>query len=147
MLTEAYWISFGRRCMYFALLPPPRSRTFPFKSIAVSRSYSNFRSVLSPGNLRFRSIDSADRLQKTLGVYPRWAFLRTTITTSELPTSEYFRQIFLYTDLVPTRKYSAYDYLTPSQVEDVGNLIWIENISQMYRLDNQIEEISLVFEF
>jgi len=98
-------------------------------------------------NLKLREVEIADFAQKHNGMYPRWLYLRATITTTELPTSEYFRQVFIYTDLVPASGYSGFDELLPEQVEDPGNLFWIENIPQMWRLDNQIEDIAFLFEF
>lgn len=98
-------------------------------------------------NLKLLPVASSNMFRKFNGQFPRWALIQTTITTSELPTGKYFRQIALYQDLVPKAQWDSYEYLTPSQVESPGNLIYVTNLSEVFRLTNQIEEISVLLEF
>lgn len=155
-LNKTFWLGLGRSETDWTYDSNPPDATVGTNAVEVlGYKKISYQTLCVPDpngslfwrSLRFKPVTSRNRLQKTNGVYPRWLYLRTTITTSELPTNKYFRQIFLYTDLVPKAAYTANEALLPSQVEDPGNLFYIENISKMYRLSNSIEEISFIFEF
>lgn len=151
-----YWVALGRKdtAWQFPENPPDATVSTRMYEVLGYRKVQDKRIVVPDPNgtitwrsLKLTAVDDSDMLQKTQGVYPRWALLTCTITTDELPTAEYFRQIGLYIDLTPLPAYDDYDYLTPARVSDPGTLIYIENIEQVYRLTNQIEEISFLLEF
>lgn len=156
-LQNDYWCVLGRTTTAWQDDENPPDSTVGTRVYEVLgyRKVQNKRLVVpnpTSGDITWRSlkmtaVDDDDMLKKTQGVYPRWALLTCTITTSELPTGKYFRQVGVYQDLTPVAAYEDYDYLLPAQVSDPGNLIYIENISQVWRLTNQIEEISFLFEF
>jgi hypothetical protein len=156
-LQNDYWVGLGRKDTAWTYDDNPPDATVGTSPVEVlGYRQVQTKTLVVPdqenGSITWRSLNltrvtDADMLQKTLGVYPRWAFLECTITTSELTTGENFRQVFLYTDLTPHPNWDTYEYLTPAQVSDPGNLIYIENIPAIYRLENQIEVISFLLEF
>lgn len=156
-LQNDYWCALGRKDTAWGRPenPPDATVATPMVEVLGYRKVQKKRLVVPDQehgsiiwrNLKLTKVEDKDMLKKTKGVYPRWALLTCTITTSELTTGGHFRQVGLYTDLVPMAAYDDYEYLTPAQVSDPGNLIYIENIEQIYRLSNQIEEISFLLEF
>lgn len=156
-LQNDFWVCLGRKDTDWGRPenPPDATVATPMVEVIGYRKVQKKRLVVPDPehgaitwrHLKLTKVEDKDMLYKKKGVYARWALLTCTITTDELPTGGYFRQVGLYTDLVPVAAYDDYEYLTPNRVSDVGNLIYIENIEQIYRLSNQIEEISFLLEF
>ena len=75
-----------------------------------------------------------------------WVYLSANIVGNELPLSSY-RQIGLYSDVVPLAGYEANTELTPAQVESNGLLEVITNRTVVHRASEQTDKFFIVLEF
>ena len=78
----------------------------------------------------------------------RWIFLSTGLAYDELPTNDPYREIGVYTGLVPIDTVAEASYaLLPSQVSDPGLLEVLDYRKPVYRDTDVRERIKLVLEF
>ena len=78
----------------------------------------------------------------------RWVYISTTLSYSELPTDKPYRQVGVYTGLVPKPDIPESQYtLLPEEVEDQGILEVLDHRKPVYRDSDIREFIKLVIEF
>lgn len=78
----------------------------------------------------------------------RWVYISTTLTYNELPTSLPYRQVGVYTNLVPGEDIPESQYvLLPEQVSDTGMLEVLDDRKPVYRESDVREQIKLIMEF
>ena len=77
----------------------------------------------------------------------RWVYITTELSYSELPTSDPYRQVGIYTGLTPIESKLSENVLLPDEVENTGILEIIDNRKPVYRDSDVKEKIKLVLEF
>lgn len=76
----------------------------------------------------------------------RWVYLNCFISFSELPTNVSYRQIGVFTGLIPDSDHIGQYALLPDSVDDVGRLEIIDNRSPIYRATDMREQLSIIVE-
>lgn len=95
-------------------------------------------------NTKWKIVNYADA--PDLGA--RWVYISTYINYDELPIDMPYRQVGVFTNLVPKAGVPVGQYvLTPEQVESEGLLEVIDNRKPIYRDTDVREHIKLILEF
>ena len=76
----------------------------------------------------------------------RWVYVSASIVGSELPLTDY-RQVGLFSGLIPNVGFEGMDVLTPGQVNSRGVLEILGNRKRTTRQDDQTERVILIMEF
>lgn len=122
------------------LIEPLGYKRVEFKSLVVP---DNNGSLLYR-NEHWSSVTEADAVTKGA----RWVYLEAELNYDELPTTEAYRQVGIYTGLTPISTISPNQYvLLPNQVKTLGMLEVLDDRKPVYR-DNDVREIlKIILEF
>lgn len=131
--------------------PPAPKNTDTMKEV-IGYKRMEFKSLVVPddsGNLEYRGTKwKTVALEEALEKGARWVFVSTELSYNELPITNPYRQVGVYTGLTLKEDVNPALYaVLPEQVENPGILEIIDNRKPVYRDADVREKVKLIIEF
>lgn len=152
--TPSFWCGLGRQTEWLDdNLPPEPSPSavdieepivfFKADLVTLCAWSENEADVVVYGN-NFEFVSDGEADEKAA----RWVYLQFTMdgTIEGIPTGT-FRQVGVFSDLVPATGHENDEWLAPAHVEDVGTLEYISNRGPVVFSDNEVRIERTVIEF